>query len=254
MPSTYPILEYDPDPVAMITPGSSRYPQAPERVVICFFKNVIDHFLEQGMIHKHIPLSSEMGEHPLYLFPFQGKEIGLLQQGVGAPLAVGLLEEAIACGGRKFIACGGCGVLDRSIAMGHLLLPTSAVRDEGTSYHYLPPSREVEPDAAAVSAIERVLQRHHIEYLRTKTWTTDAFYRETRGKIAQRRQEGCLAVEMEASAMFAVAQFRQVQIGQILYSGDNLDGDEWDDRKWNHNWSVREKLILLAAEAVLEME
>ena len=73
------------------------------------------------------------------------------------------------------------------------------------------------------------------------------------GKVALRKSESCLAVEMEAAAMFAVAKFRRVQIGQILYGGDNLDGDAWDSRKWSDNWSVREKLILLAAEAVMEI-
>ena len=58
-------------------------------------------------------------------------------------LAAGLLEEMIAWGCRKFIACGGCGVLAQEIAVGHLILVTSAVRDEGVSYHYLPPAREV---------------------------------------------------------------------------------------------------------------
>ena len=156
-------------------------------------------------------------------------------------------------GARKFIACGGAGVLDRSIAMGHLLVPTAAVRDEGTSYHYLPPAREVTPSASAVQAIETVLQRHKIDYLLTKTWTTDAIFRETRAKVEMRRAEGCLAVEMEAASMFAVAQFRKVTLGQILYGGDNLDGDEWDGRNWMANWSVRERLIQLAAEACLEL-
>lgn len=117
----------------------------------------------------------------------------------------------------------------------------------------LPPAREVEPTPAAVQAIETVLKRHHVDYLLTKTWTTDAFYRETKAKVALRRAEGCLAVEMEASAMFAVAQFRNVQLGQILYGGDNLDSEKWDSRDWNKSWSVREKLIELAIEACLEL-
>ena len=253
MQQPYPILEFDADPLAMISPGKGKHPDSPERVVICFFKDVIDHFLAQGIIRKHFAMGSEMGEHPLYILPIHGQEVGLLQQAVGAPLAAGIFEEVIAHGGKKFIACGGCGVLDRSIAMGHLLLPTSAIRDEGTSYHYLAPSREVEPDPTALRVIEQVLQRHGIEYLQTKAWTTDAFYRETRGKVALRKAEGCLAVEMEAAALFAVAKFRNVQIGQILYGGDNLDGDAWDSREWNNNWSIREKLIMLAAEAVLEL-
>jgi uridine phosphorylase len=91
-------------------------------------------------------------------------------------------------------------------------------------------------------------------YTLGKTWTTDAIYRETRARMARRSSEGCITVEMEAAAFFAVAQFRGVQMGQILYCGDNLDGDEWDGRNWQKNWSVREILVELAAEACLAIE
>lgn len=253
MQQTYPILEYDDDLDAMITPGGYPDVDMPEHCVICFFRDVVDHFVDRGVLTRVIALTSEMGEHPVYVRQYGDRRVALLQQAVGAPLAAGLMEETISLGARKFIACGGAGVLDRNIAMGHLLVPTAAIRDEGTSYHYLPPAREVAPTPAALQAIERVLKRHNVDYLLTKTWTTDAFFRETRGKVAMRRAEGCLAVEMEAAAMFAVAQFRHVQIGQILYGGDNLDSEKWDGREWTKNWTVREKLIELAIEACLEL-
>jgi uridine phosphorylase len=172
---------------------------------------------------------------------------------MGSPLAAFLLEEMIALGGRKFIACGGAGVLDKTIAMGHLLVPIAAIRDEGTSYHYLPPAREVEPTPAALAAIETVLKQRKVDYLLTKTWTTDGFFRETKGKMALRKAEGCLAVEMEAAAMFAIARFRNVEFGQILYSGDTIDGDEHDGRNWHKNRDVRELLVELAAAACVSM-
>ncbi len=249
----YPILEHDPDTDAIINPQTLMEPheQVTEHCVICFFKDVLDHFVEEGLTTEIHTLKSEMGTHPIYTYPYGDKTITLVRQGVGAPLAASILEELIALGGRKFIACGGAGVLDKDIAMGHLLIPTAAVRDEGTSYHYLPPSREVAATPAAVNAIEQVLQRHHIDYLLTKAWTTDGIYRETRARMALRKAEGCLAVDMEAAAMFAVAQFRGVPLGQILYGGDQLDGDEWDGRGWGKNWTVREKLVQLATEACL---
>jgi uridine phosphorylase len=255
MKQAYPILEFDPSPDAVIEPGKTIEPIAglPEHCVICFFHDVIAHFVEQGLVEEVKSLNSEMGRHPVYKLRLNGHTVTLFHPGVGAPLAAGMLEGVIALGGRKFIACGGAGVLNRELAMGHLVVPTAAVRDEGTSYHYLPPEREVSPSPAAVVAIESVLKRHKVDYVLGKTWTTDAFYRETKAKIALRRSEGCLTVEMEAATMFAVAQFRQVQIGQILYSGDNLDGDDWDDRAWVKNWSVREKLVGLAVESCFAM-
>jgi uridine phosphorylase len=195
-----------------------------------------------------------MGTHPIYEINHAGQRLTVFHPGMGAPLAIGMLEEVIALGCTKFIACGGAGVLDSSIAVGHILVPTSAIRDEGTSYHYLPPSREVAADSAGIAAIEKVLQAHHCDYLLSKTWTTDAIYRETPQKVKQRRAEGCLTVEMEAASFFAVAQFRGVQFAQMLYGGDDVGSEKWDSRNWNDHTSVREKLFWFAAEACLALD
>ena len=253
--TSYPILQYADERQAIIEPAGHIQPLEgmPRHGVITFFQDVIDHFVEQGLAEELTALESEMGAHPIYVHEVQGQPVALIHPGVGAPLAAAILEETIALGCRNFIACGGAGVLDRTIAVGHLLVPISAVRDEGTSYHYLPPGREVQPTPEAVAAIERVLARHQVEYLLAKTWTTDGVYRETRARTALRRSEGCLGVEMEAAALFAVARFRNVKIGQILYGGDNLDSEAWESRGWQDRWSIREKLVELAAEACLEL-
>jgi uridine phosphorylase len=134
-----------------------------------------------------------------------------------------------------------------------LIVPASAVRDEGTSYHYLPPAREVAASADGVAAVEAVLKEHGCPYLLGKTWTTDAFYRETPARIRRRKAEGCLAVEMEAAALFAVAQFRGVTFAQILYAGDDVSGDQWDHRAWQGRGRTRLTLFRLAAEACLSL-
>ena len=126
------------------------------------------------------------------------------------------MDEVIALGARNFIACGGCGVLDKQIGVGQILLPEAALRDEGTSYHYLPPSAEVQADPVALASIKATLQAHEIPYLRTKTWSTDGYYRETPRRVEKFRAMGCLAVEIEAAAFMAVAQFRQVHFGQLF--------------------------------------
>jgi uridine phosphorylase len=250
---TYPILDFDPTREAMIEPSRviRQHEAMPSRVVICFFHEVIRGLVQDGRARPITSMRSEMGEHPVYVLDTgDGREVGLLHPGVGAPLAAGLLEEAIALGGRTFIACGGAGALDAELTLGHALIPTSAIRDEGTSYHYLPPGAEAVPSPQAVAAIERTLQAHAVPYRKAPVWTTDAFFRETPSKVNLRRSQGCLMVEMEAAAFFAVAAFRNVTFGQILYSGDDLSGVEWDSRNWNDHASSREKLLWLAAESV----
>ena len=247
----YPILEFDDARHAILEPGDLiQKMDVPEHCVICFFAEVIEWLVKEKGAQFVVNSKSEMGNHPLYEIDYQGIRLGFFHPGIGAPLAASLLEEAIARGCRKFVAVGGCGVLDKNIAVGHLLLPISALRDEGMSYHYLPPSREVDADPIVLAAIERVLQRHGIEYLRTKTWTTDAIYRETENKASAYLDEGCLTVEMETAAFYAVAQFRGVRLGQILYGGDAVIPKAWDGRVWTSRKDIRRDLFWLAAEAV----
>lgn len=249
-----PLLEHDPTPRALLNPGGGirTLKDVPEHCVLTFFGEVIETLRHAERLTTIATIRSEMGILPIYELEHEGQRVAVMQCGVGAPLATFCLEDLIALGGKHVIACGGAGVLDSTIAMGHVLLPTSAVRDEGTSYHYLPPSREVAADPLAVVALEHALHSSAIPYLRTKTWTTDAPYRETSAKIALRRAEGCLAVEMEAAAFFAVAQFRGVAFAQLLYGGDDLGGLQWDSRGWTRS-SVREKLFWLAVEACLTL-
>jgi uridine phosphorylase len=250
----FPILEFDPSPEAILEPEKILHRiGCPEQAVLCFFQEVVKNLVERQLARHIFDLKSEIGENPVYQVNFNGKLLVVLHPGVGAPLAASFLEELIALGCRKFIACGGAGVLDSSIAVGNLLVPTAAIRDEGTSYHYLPPGFEVPADPAGVAAIQFVLDENQIPYLLTKTWTTDAIYRETQAKVQRRRAEGCLVVEMEAAALFAVANFRKVQLAQILYGGDDEGSETWDQRGWIDRTTLREKIFWLAAEACLRM-
>jgi uridine phosphorylase len=245
----YPILEFDPARKAVLEPsGLVEKMDIPERCVICFFQDVISELVADGRAHQVDKSQSEMAIHPVYVL--NDRPVAFFHPGVGAPLAVGLLEETIARGCNRFIVCGGCGVLDKEIAVGHLIVPTSAVRDEGTSYHYQEPGREAEPHPVAVAAIRQVLETHKVPYLTGKTWTTDAFYRETPGKVMARRAGGCLCVEMEAASFFAAAHFREVILGQILYGGDAVIPEAWDGRGWHKRGDIRKALFWLAVEAV----
>jgi purine-nucleoside phosphorylase len=254
MTESIPLLEFDSDRDAIIEPARViKHRDLPERCVMSFFWEVVQGAREKLDLKPLRPLKSEMGEIPVFAGTFAGRPIGIVPAAGGAPLAAGFFEELIARGGRKFICCGCAGVLDKSIGSGDIIVPTSALRDEGTSYHYLPAGRDACPSAAAVEAIVRVLERHKCRHVKGRTWTTDAFYRETRSKVAKRREQGCMTVEMEAAALFAVGEFRQVQIAMLLYGGDDVSGIEWDPREFGQRISAREKLFWLSMEACAEM-
>ncbi len=102
-----------------------------------------------------------------------------------------------------------------------------------------------------MAAIDTALSDGGVPHDRGLTWTTDAFYRETPAKVARRRDQGCITVEMEASAMFACAAFRGVAYGQLLYAGDDVSAAEWDHRDWQGQESARERLLDLALDAAI---
>lgn len=108
------------------------------------------------------------------------------------------------------------------------MIPTAAYRDEGTSYHYAPAADYIDmPNAHTVAAF---MQENGIPYVLGKTWTTDAFYRETQNNFEKRKAEGCISVEMEGAAVQAVCDFRGLQLYAFFTSGDLLDAPEWDAR------------------------
>ena len=157
-------------------------------------------------------------------------------------------------GAKKFVLFGSCGVLDDERVKDKIIIPVSAVRDEGTSYHYLAPAPEVEADPRSVQILETVLTACGYPYVKGKTWTSDAIYRETLPLIQERRQEGCLAADMECAAMLAVSQYRQIPFLQFLYGADDLSSDTWEIRDLDlYGLTHAEKYMVLAFECGLAL-
>ena len=247
-----PLHEFDPSLDAVINPSIHRAPLGfPERAVLCWFGDVVA-ARTVGLVPVHyVPF--EHGSHPVCVVSHLGVEIALVSPGVGAPAAVGSLEVIVALGATKIIGCGGAGIVRAGFPVGHVIVPTGAVRDEGTSYHYAAAEAAVTPHPRALAAIDEALTEAGVPHERGLTWTTDAFFRETASKVARRREQGCITVEMEASAMFAAAAFRGVVYGQLLYAGDDVSGTDWSHRHWQHQGTVRDHLLDLALDAVVRL-
>jgi uridine phosphorylase len=255
VPNDFPILEFDPDREAIINPNMfAKKIDFPRCAVACFFYDVIDKTVKENNLTPLTSQPSEMGPLPVYEITVNGKKVAFFHPGLGAPFAAAFVEDVISYGTKFIIACGGAGSLVKDIKCTHIIVPTAAVRDEGTSYHYLSPGREVSPGKKAVTILKNVLNSHDYNFLAGKTWTTDAPYRETKGKIKRRALEGCLTVEMEAAAMFAVGQFRNIEIAQVLYAGDDVSSDSWDPRGWTERGNIRETLFKIALETCSQFE
>ncbi|MDE7046856.1 MAG: purine-nucleoside phosphorylase, partial [Lachnospiraceae bacterium] len=92
-----------------------------------------------------------------------------------------------------------------------------------------------------------------IPFTSGKTWSSDAIYRETPDMVELRRNEGCITVEMEAAAFFAVSQYYNIPLAQLLYAGDDVSREEWDSRDWNTQKNIRYDLIISAIEIVKKL-
>lgn len=250
-----PLLEDDLAETGLIAPKAFVPSGAmPSAVVLCFFAEVIEQLAQRDDTEVIGMLTAAHGRHRVLSVAHGSGRVAVFHPGVGAPIAAAFLEEVIAAGGRSFIAVGGAGALLPDLVLGHPIVVQSALRDEGTSFHYAAPSRTIDADPAGVAALRETLDADDIDYLTGRTWTTDAFYREPRSRIARRVEEGCLVVEMEASAFIAVARFRGVRLGQLLYAGDSVAGEHWDERGWSDAVDVRSRLFDLAASAALRLD
>ena len=156
----------------------------------------------------------------------------------------------MAFGGKRIILLGNCGVLDKNIKDCGIIIPTKAIRDEGTSYHYAPAGDTIEVNTKYTEEFKKVLEEFGYPYVEGVTWTTDAFYRETPQKIESRKKIGAICVEMECASMQAFCNFRGIEFFQFLYAGDNLDHSSWDPRSLSGNERLddKQKIALLAFE------
>ena len=200
----------------------------PETVIVTYSRVKFAYLLETYPCEHIATLNTACAPIRIYRTRYEGESFAVYLSLIGGSVAGMIMEEVIGLGGRRFLFYGSCGVLDHEILSGHIAVPTAAYRDEGTSYHYLPPAPYVEiPTAQRLAGILRELE---VPFIAARTWTTDGIYRETRANMERRKAEGCRVVEMECASTAAVAQFRNVEFYQFLYGADSLGGEEWDPR------------------------
>ncbi len=150
---------------------------------------------------------------------------------VGAPYAVMLLESLVAWGVRTVLFVGWCGAIAPQARIGSLIVPDGAMIDEGTSRHYvagvLPEDAVSHPSEYVRQGLQQALQTHNRPFLQGPVWSTDAIYRETPSRVRHYQARGALAVEMELSALFSVAAFRNIDLGGLLVVSDELFTLNW---------------------------
>lgn len=240
--------EFDNSKEAVINPQDivRKVEGCPKTIISCYAHNLIEYAAAKYDTEVITHLHSANASEPVYRI--KGKDIGFYMAMVGAASTVAGFEELFAMGVEKILVFGTCGVLDKAIEDCSIIMPDMAVRDEGTSYHYVESSEEIEVNAAGLDVMRRFFDEAGVHYTVGKAWTTDGIYRETRSKVEKRKERGCICVDMECSAIAALAKFRGKTICQFFYSADNLDNDVWEVRSLSNTaeMEAKQKIVDLA--------
>ena len=247
-----PILEFDTERTAVLNPTHENLGlHFPPKCVFAFLGEHIPTYAGKTASVRVAEFVSMTKRYPIYVTKYKGEEITLCEAPVGSAAAAQILDWLIGYGVRKIISAGSCGALEW-FEEGTFLVPYKALRDEGTSYHYAPPSRYMEISENAREAIKKAVLARGLKYREVITWSTDGFYRETKDKVAYRKGEGCAVVEMECAALAACAAFRGATWGMLLYTADSLaDIDKYDERGWGGD--ACEYALTLALDAVIHL-
>lgn len=237
------MIKFDSDKNAILNPWDFIKPveNMPKVAVACYSCATFDRMINSLDVKQLSKYSDANCDIPVYGTIYKGVDIALFMIRVGAANSVGALEDVFQMGCEKVIVFGTCGVLDKNIEDCSIIIPYSAIREEGVSYHYVPASDEIEVNKEHMDTFKQLLDELGVKYTVGKTWTTDGFYRETAGKVEAMKEKGCVCVEMECSADAAVAQFRGKELVQFFYAADNLDSEDWDARSLANEAKLEDK-------------
>ena len=196
---------------------------SPDGVVMCLYRGVMKRF---GWKYRARRIDGFQAD--VYITKRRERRVGVVGSfGIGSPAATNLAEELIAWGAKRLVILSLAGGIQPDLVPGSLVVCDRAIRDEGTSYHYLPPARDVAASADLVGRTSRALDARGLDHVIGATWSTDAPYRETREEANAYQREGVKAVDMESAGVFAAAHVRSVSAASVLVVGDSLAGPRW---------------------------
>ena len=251
------LKEFDSNKRAVINPTDiiEATENFPKIAVSCFAYQTFNRLVNELKAEQIAKVSMANMKIPVYKANYKDEEIALFMSYVGAAGCISVLGDIFAMGAEKMVIFGTCGVLDVNIQDCSIIVPNKAIRDEGTSFHYAPETEEIEINKKYKEEFKQILEEYGCNYTEGKAWTTDGIYRETREKIRRRKEQGCICVDMECSAVAALSDFRGKEVFHFFYAADNLDHEVWDKRSLSNSANLleKDKIALLAMELAIKM-
>lgn len=200
----------------------------PEVCILEFDGDLTDHLIQSKAVS---PWRNWACFHtPMFALDVDGKPCGIVPRAIGGSYAVLVAEQLLASGAQIIVGLTSAGRVSRNLRIPKLVIATAAIRDEGTSFHYLPPSRSATAPAGPIALLTSELGRLGLPVYQGMVWSTDAPYRETQQQLDEYGEEGVLAVEMQAASLFALAEVRKAQIAVVAHVSNATDrhGEPFD--------------------------
>ncbi|MCF0116644.1 MAG: nucleoside phosphorylase [Sphaerochaetaceae bacterium] len=195
--------------------------------IVTFSRSVLDKVLKLYSCKKVAYTGTANGKIPIYYIETAELNVLFYMSPIGAAIAGTIMDEVrVLTGASKFIVFGSCGILDKDKCEGKIIVPSAAYRDEGFSYHFIKADDYISIEKC--SEISKFFEINDIAFTIGKTWTTDAFYRETINNIDLRIKEGCICVEMECAGLQALCNFRNIYLYPFFFGGDLLNNSSWE--------------------------
>lgn len=198
-----------------------------EICLVIFSKEIYEYILKTYECEVIGNIKACNGEYPIYKFNYEGKVLGFYLTMIGSTMSSQfVIETSWITGATKFIMFGSSGSLNKEITTNKYVISKEAYRDEGMSYHYAPASDYI--TIKNHSIVKKIFDELHLPNVEGKIWTTDAFLRETKGQVAKRKEEGCIAVEMEIAGVQSVCDFHNLDLYSFIVTGDVLSEEKYE--------------------------
>ncbi|MGK0554354.1 nucleoside phosphorylase [Macrococcus capreoli] len=195
--------------------------------MIILSKKIYDNILEKYDCVMIAEIHACNGSYPIYKFNHEGSDVGFYLTGIGSTLAAQFCIEANwLTGATQFIMSGSAGSLNKEKTYNKFVIPTESYRDEGMSYHYVEAGDYIKINNS--NKVAEIFDSLELPYVLGKVWTTDAMLRETKNNVVRRKNDGCVAVEMELAGVQAVCDFHGFELYAFLATGDVLAENEYN--------------------------
>lgn len=251
------LQEFDKN-VAKIEPtfNHKKIENFPETLIAVFSYNIFNELLNRFSPKIIASFEDVDAKWNIYSLEYKNKQFAFFKARYGAPASVASFERIIAMGAKRIVVCGSCGVLDPKIQECNIIIPTHAIRAEGTSYHYAIANDVIDVDKKYIDVFKEVCRENNYSYILGGVLTTDSFYRETQRKIETAIKMGAICVDMECAALQALCDFRKVEFFQFFFTSDNLGSKTWNPRSLDGNLLLDKKtqISLLAFELASRIE